>query len=429
MAKEETMVRNPEREEYLIIGAGAAGMAAAATIRQHNSAANITVLSAESDRPYYRPMIPFLISGQKKAAEIFIEDNGPFTSQGIKILLQAKATTIDTQRRVVLLESGREFVYDKLLIATGSSPVFPDSLQAQTAEGVYTLRTLAEACSIARRSQNAKNVVMLGGGMLNVKTAFALLARGLNVTMVEIEESVLPWLMEADATPLIHNALLKAGLKVITGCTLSSLHFEKNNHDIKRVKLSNGQELDCQMLLIGIGVQPNISLLGSTPLKLNQGVVIDSSCRCSEKNIFAAGDVAVSIDPISGSALKTGLWTHAVEMGRCAGKNMVGLSSEYAGPYGILNATQVANVPFVSIGTVHTANTDYETYVFKTTQSYRKLIFSLEGDRLIGALFVGDITGSGLYRHLIRERIPVTEIKSHILRHRLHYGHLLSRVA
>jgi NAD(P)H-nitrite reductase large subunit len=418
------MVRN--RVRYVIIGAGGAGMAAAATIRQYDVTAKITVLSAETDHPYYRPLIPFLISGEKKSAEMFMDGCGPFMTHGIDILLQAKVTTIDTHHRVVVLYSGEEIVYDKLLIATGSSPILPDSFQIQTVAGVYTLRTLAEARSIAQYSQTSRKVVLLGGGMLNVKTAFALLSMGLDVTMVEIEDSVLPWLMEADAAALIHNALVKAGLKVITGSTLSRLHSRHDSDGIESVELSNGQELACQMLLIGIGVQPNISLLKSTPIKLNQGVIIDSRCACSEENIFAAGDVAVTIDPISGFAIKSGLWTHAVDMGRCAGKNMVGLNSEYVGPYGVLNATQVADVPFVSIGTVHTADTDYEVHVSATNQSYRKLIFSPKGDRLIGALFVGDIAGSGLYRHLIRERMPVMNIKSHIIRYSLHYGHLLS---
>ena len=136
--------------------------------------------------------------------------------------------------------------------------------------------------------------MLLGGGMLNPKTAFALLSLGIDVTMVEIEDSVLPWLMEADAAALIHNALVKAGLKVITGSTLSCLHYRRDSDGIEGVELSNGQELACQMLLIGIGVQPNISLLKSTPLKLNQGVIIDSRCACSEENVFAAGDVAVN---------------------------------------------------------------------------------------------------------------------------------------
>jgi nitrite reductase (NADH) large subunit len=413
---------------YVIIGAGAAGMAAATAIRRQDAAARITVLSAEADRPYYRPLIPFLISGQKEPADMALEGHGLFMADGIEIQLETRAAGIDTRRQAVILDSGQELAYDKLLIATGSRPIVPELVQKQAIAGVYTLRTMAEARSIAQRCQGARQVVMLGGGMLNVKTAFALLALDLEVTLVEIQDSVLPWLMEADAAALIHNALLRAGLKVITGCTLRRLRYELDS-GIKRVELSNGQELACQMLLIGIGVQPNVSLLESTPLNCDQGLVIDPHCACSVENVFAAGDVAVTIDAVSGAGARTGLWTHAVDMGLCAGRNMAGRASEYEGPYGILNATQVADVPFVSMGIVHTADTDYETHVSATQQAYRKLVFSPQGDRLIGALFVGDIAGAGLYRHVIRQRVPVADIKSHIVRHRLHYGHLLSRAA
>jgi NAD(P)H-nitrite reductase large subunit len=416
------------QKAYVIIGAGAAGMAAAAAIRQQDAAGRITVLSAENDRPYYRPLIPFLISGQKDPAEMALEGFGPFMADRVDIRLKARATAIDTQRQVVNLDSGQELVYDKLLIATGSSPNIPEVVEKQDIAGIYTLRTLADARLIAQRSKAAQQVVMLGGGMLNVKAAFALLALGLDVTLVEIRESVLPWLMEADAAALIHHALVKAGLKVITGCTLRRLRYELDN-GIRRVELSNGEELACQMLIIGIGVQPNVSLLESTPLGSDQGAIIDHNCACSVENIYAAGDVAVTINPATGSGVRTGLWTHAVDMGRCAGLSMAGQSSEYTGSYGILNATQVADVPFVSMGIVHTADTDYEAHVFATRQAYRKIVFSPNGDRLIGALFVGDIAGAGLYRHMIQQRMPVADIKSHIIRHRLHYGHMLARAA
>jgi nitrite reductase (NADH) large subunit len=416
------------RHAHVIIGAGAAGMAAAAAIREQDAAARITVVSAEADRPYFRPLIPFLISGQKDPTAMSLEGQGPFRTDRVDLKLGTPAVTIDTERQAVILANGQELAYDKLLIATGSRPLVPEVVEKQSIPGVYTLRTMADARSIVERCQSARQVVMLGGGMLNVKTAFALLSLGLEVTLVEIETSVLPWLMEADAAALIHNALLKAGLKVITGATLRRLRYNPDS-GIKRVELTSGETLACQMVLIGIGVQPNIALLKSTSLHCDQGVGIDNHCASRVANVFAAGDVATRIDPVSGAVFKTALWTQAVEMGRCAGLNMTGRISECNRPYNIMNATQVADVPFVSMGIVHTADTDYEAHVSATPDAYRKLVFSAQGDRLIGALFVGDIAHAGLYRQLIHQRKPVAGIKSHMVRHRLHYGHLLSKAA
>jgi NAD(P)H-nitrite reductase large subunit len=416
---------------YLIIGAGAAGMAAAATLRRADPAARITVLSAESDSPYFRPMIPYLISGQKKTSDMAMEGCGPFITQGADIRLSAHVSTIDARRQTVILDSGEELIYDKLLIATGSRPIIPRPIQDQSVKavnGIYTLKTLADARAIAQRCQSARQVVLLGGGMLNVKTAFALLALGLEVTIVEIGDSILPWLMEADAATLIHRSLLDAGMKVITGATLKRLHYTLEN-GITRVELSNGQNIACQMLLFGMGIQPNISMLEKTPLRLNKGVIIDTHCATSQENVFAAGDVATVFDSHSGAPQRIGLWSHAVEMGRCAALNMAGRSVEYTLFRGTLNAVQVADIPFVSIGRVHTEDTDYEVHVSTTPDSYRKLVFSSRGDRLIGALFLGDITSAGTYQLLIQQRMPVAHIKDHIIRHRLHYGHFLSKAA
>jgi NAD(P)H-nitrite reductase large subunit len=122
----------------------------------------------------------------------------------------------------------------------------------------------------------------------------------------------------------------------------------------------------------------------------------------------------------------TGLWTNAVEMGRCAGFNMAGKKTAYAGTFGIMNATQIANEPFVSMGMVHTRNTDYEVHVRATGSTYRKVVFSPDGERLVGVLFIGNITGAGMYRYVIRENMPIREMKSHLINQTLHYGHFMS---
>jgi NAD(P)H-nitrite reductase large subunit len=155
----------------------------------------------------------------------------------------------------------------------------------------------------------------------------------------------------------------------------------------------------------------------------------DYQCASSIENVYAAGDVATLIDPITGEPLRNGLWSHAVDMGYCAGNNMIGRPVEYARSGVSLNAIQVADVPFVSIGTVHTEGTDCEVHVSTTRDAYRKLVFSPQGDRLVGAFFVGDTTCAGTYQLLIQQRMPVAHVKSHILRHRLHYGHFLQKAA
>jgi NAD(P)H-nitrite reductase large subunit len=412
-----------ECKRYVIVGGSAAGMAAAETIRTYDRRGSVRVLSEEVDAPYFRPMIPFLISRKKSAAEMFLQGRGPYQAQGIEMLLQTRAARIDSQADQLITDHGEKIPYDRLLIATGSRPNIPAGISGLASKGVFALRTLEDARQAARRAEGTTQAVMLGGGLLNLKAAFALLERGIKVTLVVYSPEVLSQLMEPVDALLIRRALDQAGLRVLTGC--SARHILSNDQGVAGVALDDGKELACQMVCIGKGVRPNTEWLDAGGIAVNRGVVVDKYTCTSSAHIYAAGDVAVTYDPITGEPMVTGLWTNAVEMGRCAGANMAGRPSVYGGTFGILNATQVARMPFVSMGIVHTSGSEYEVHGKGTADAYRKLVFSPDGDRLVGALFVGDIANAGLYRLVIRERVKVNGIKRQMIDHRLHYGHLL----
>jgi len=408
---------------YAIIGGSAAGMAAAEAIKKLDVHGQVTVFSEESDMPYFRPLIPFLISGKKQAGDMALIGQGPYQNTDIEVLLQTKVVAIDHNAKTLALADGSKWTYDKLLIATGSKPYIPPEIEGIEAQGVFALRTLADARAAAQRAAQTRHAVMLGGGLLNLKAAFALLERRLKVTLIVRSPEVLSQLMEpADAT-LIRNALDHAGLKIKTG--LSARRIISNGSGVGSVALDDGSEIGCEMVCIGKGVHPNVDFIESNGIQVDKGVVVDRYTRCGVADVFAAGDVAVTFDPISGDRIVTGLWTNAVEMGRCAGFNMAGRPTEYAGTFGILNATQVAEEPFVSMGIVHTSGTQYEVHSASSANAYRKTVFSPDGTRLVGVLLVGDITRAGLYRLVIRERLDVAHIKSHIIGHTLHYGHFL----
>lgn len=408
---------------YVIIGASAAGMAAAQAIRSLDPTGVITVLSEEPVMPYFRPMIPFLISGKKGASDMMLMGQGPYSGTGIEVRISSRVEGVDTKNRVATVRRGDQVPYDRLLIATGSSPYIPREIIGTEAEGCFALRTLMDASAAKDRAAKAAHAVMLGGGLLNLKGAFALLERGLEVTLVVYSPEVLSRLMEPEDALLIRDALNRAGLEIITG--RSATHILSDARGVKGVLLDNGQEIPCQMVFIGKGVFPNVGFLGQSDVQVDRGVVVDRFTASNTPDVFAAGDVAVTFDPVTGERIVTGLWTNAAEMGRCAGYNMAGRATEYSGTFGILNATQVADLPFVSMGVVHTSGTGYETHVFSTPSTYRKLVFSEDGERLVGAVFIGDISHAGLYRYVIRERMDVAGIKPYIIRHTLHYGHFL----
>ncbi len=407
---------------YVIVGAGAAGMAAAEAVRSLDKRGSVTVFSDEPDPPYFRPLIPFLISGKKRAVDMAMSGQGPYSGEGMDLKLNARIRAIDCQARAVCMEDGEKIAYDRLLIATGSRSRIPGEIEGTSIEGVFAPRTLASARAIAARVENGRHAVMLGGGLLNLKVAFALLECGLKVTLVVKSPQVLSQLMEPEDTFLIRDALNRAGLQIITGA--GARRILSGSKGVSGILLEDGREISCELVCIGKGVEPNVGF-DHESIQVDGGVVADNFTRCNVSDVYAAGDVAVTFDPITGGRIVTGLWTSAVEMGRCAGLNMAGRPTEYGGALGILNATQVADVAFVSMGMVHTKGRDFETHVCGSAGAYRKLVFSPDGTKLVGVLLVGDISRAGLYRSVIRERMEVSGIKSHIINHTLHYGHFI----
>lgn len=408
---------------YLIVGGSAAGMAAAQAIREKDVKGAITVLSEEPDAPYFRPLIPFLVSGRKQPEEMALVGRGPYTGAGITVKTMARVVACDPAERRVTLADGTSYGYEKVLFATGSRPYVPPEIEGTNAEGVFALRTLADARRVAARLAHTEHAVMLGGGLLNLKAAFALLARGVKVTLVVYSPEVLSQLMEPGDAYLIRQALDEAGLVIMTGVAATAVRADASG--VTGVALDNGKELACQMVCIGKGVRPNVEFLDGSGVDVDGGIVADRYTGASQPGTYAAGDVAVTHEPVSGTPIMTALWTNAVEMGRCAGRNMAGVKTAYAGTFGILNATQVADMPFVAMGTVRARGGDYEIHRQAAAATFRKLVFNPAGDRLEGAVLVGDIRNAGLYRYVIREKMDVTGFKRAIIDHTLHYGHFV----
>jgi NAD(P)H-nitrite reductase large subunit len=346
---------------------------------------------------------------------------GPYTGTDITLRTGTRVASLDPAARSVVLEDGSAHGYEKILFATGSRPYIPTEIEGTEAEGVFALRTLADARHMAARVERTEHAVMLGGGLLNLKAAFVLLERGLKVTLAVYSPEVLSQLMEPDDALLIRLALDDAGLTVKTGVAATGITADASG--VTGVTLDNGRELPSQMVCIGKGVRPNVEFLEGSGVRVDGGIVADRYTGTSLPGTYAAGDVAVTHEPVSGAPIMTALWTNAVEMGRCAGMNMAGVKAAYAGTFGILNATQVADEPFVAMGMVHTEKGDWEIHRKATATTYSKLVFDPEGTRLVGAVFVGDITKAGLYRYVIREKMEVAGFKREIIDHTLHYGH------
>lgn len=405
--------------EYVIVGASAAGMAAAEAIRKRDPSADIVMLSDETHPPYYRPLIPYLIYKEKTGEDILRQAR--LTPSNLDLRLGLRATHLDPKNQALTLGHADSLSYDRLLIATGASPVRPD-ISGLDGPGVFSLRTWADAESIAKAAKGAKHAVILGAGRIGMKSAFALRHLGIEVTVVELLERIIPQQLDDESAAIFAGTVAEAGIKTILGQTLKAVNHKGKK--VTSVTLDDGGELKADLVIVGVGVRANLELAVSGGLRVHQGLLVDEHLRTSDAHIFAAGDVVETRDVVSGNSIVSGIWSNAAEMGRIAGDNMAGGNSTYAGAFSLLNAMELGGLPVVSVGDVQAlAGDGVEVFAERRGQTYRKLVF--RGDRLIGLILVGQIERAGIYQTLIREKANVSALRRELLGPRFHYGHYI----
>lgn len=404
---------------HVIVGASAAGMAAAEAIRKRDPGAEIVMLSDETHPPYYRPLIPYLIYKEKTGEDILRQAR--LTPSNLDLRLGLRATRLDPKNHTLTLGQDEILSYDRLLIATGASPIRPD-ISGLDGIGVFLLRTWADAESIAKAAKGAKHAVILGAGRIGMKSAFALRHLGIEVTIVELLERIVPQQLDDESAAIFAGAVAKARIKTILGQT-----FKAVNHKGKKVTsvtLDDGSKLKADLVIVGVGVRANLKLAVSGGLRVHQGLLVDECLRTSDAHIFAAGDVVETKDIVSGNPIVSGIWTNAAEMGRIAGDNMAGGNSTYAGAFSLLNAMELGGLPVVSVGDIQALPGDgVEVFAERHGSNYRKLVF--HGDRLIGLILVGQIERAGIYQTLIREKADVSALRCDLLGPKFHYGHYI----
>ncbi len=407
--------------KYVIIGNSAAGNAAAKSIISRDPGAETLIVSDEAHASYYRPLIPNLIDETVKDEFLFRDERTE--PQGVEKRLGQRVMAIEPEAKRITLLGGDQVPYDCLLIATGSSPLRP-SVDGVDAEGVYTMRTLDDASAVKKAMEGTDRAVIIGGGRVGMKTASVLKNKGLDVTVVERLDYVVPLQFDQVAGEISTAAVEAKGIKLILGQGMKAIM--RNNGRAVGVQLEDGREVEAPLVIMATGVRANTELARTAGIAVEQGVLVDAFMRTSIPDIYAAGDVVETTDIATNQPIVSGLWTNAVEMGTIAGRNMAGDEVEYGGACGVLNAMELANIPTVSVGLVDPPSAeDYDIHVIRRGNYYRKLV--LKQGVLVGALLVGDIEGAGVYTGLIKRRVQVESYLEALMAPRPSYARWLLR--
>lgn len=386
--------------EYVILGNSAAGIAAADQIRKADRSGWITIVSDEKTFGYSRVMLPLYIAGKIAKTEMVIAPEEFYASRAIRLIRGETATGLDPSARRVTLASGKTLSYDRLLVATGASA---KGLEASGKElpGLFFLRKLEDAEGIRKiLSSCSTPAVIIGGGLVGVKSLEALLHLGRQVHLVISSDRILSQMLDKAASDLFLAAMRDRGVHVHFHSDVKAFQGKET---LQAAVLADGTTLPCCLAIIGKGVVPNVEFLRGTGIRLNQGIVVDDRMATNIPAVWAAGDVAEPLDALQGKNAPSALWPSAVEGGRVAGANMAGASSVFGGALR-MNSVELLGVRVVSAG----AWEGDQVLVSRRNGGavYRKLVFARGG--LAGYVLAGDIRCAGMLTSLVRNRTAVS---------------------
>ncbi|MNK16692.1 Benzene 1,2-dioxygenase system ferredoxin--NAD(+) reductase subunit [compost metagenome] len=311
----------------LIVGAGQAGAWAARTLREHGHTGRIVLCGAERHAPYERPPLSKgLITGASSAEQAELLGLAEMQERAIEFLPALEAVKIDPARRVVRCNDGRELGYDKLLLATGGSPCRPP-LPGLDSPRVRTLRTLDDALALRRAFSEAPRVTIIGGGWIGLETAATARTLGCAVTVIEAGPRLCGRSLMAPVSEWLLQRHEAAGVSVRLAHGVTALD---DHADGTEVRLDDGSTIIADLVLVGVGMQPNDALAREAGLDCARGVRVDAACRTSDPYIYAAGDVAVLTHPRAPQGLRLESWQNAQDQGVAAARAMLEQAVAYS---------------------------------------------------------------------------------------------------
>jgi nitrite reductase (NADH) large subunit len=406
---------------HVIIGNGIAGVHAAESIRELDPDAAITMIARETFPPYSRPMISLVLQGAVDSTRLPIRDERFYRELRVEPVLGEEVTGISVDNRQVTTNKGSTVPYDKLLIASGADPR-PIKAEGLDLGNIFFMRTESHVRGMVEALQGVKEALVLGGGLVGFKAAYGLMHRGVKVTMLIKSGHPLSMQLDPTAGRMVLDELLAKGLDVRV--EIEATAFEGNG-TVQRAHLSDGNTLDCQMVVIGKGVLPAKSFVPRDKIDVDLGIMVDENLQTSIPNVFAAGDVAEAFDVAHRTPWVNAIWPVAVEQGRVAGLNMAGRKVAYAGSMG-RNVMRVFDLDVLTGGVVNPRNGNFFTAMEAVNTlhgTYRRLV--LRDDTLVGLAMVGRIERGGVLLSMIQRGLPLSVDPQRLLEPSFNYGQLV----
>lgn len=368
-------------EKVVIIGGGVAAVSAADAVRSKNKMAEILIISKENMMPYYRTMLTEHLHADMTEEKLKIKKDKWYEEKNIKLIIGDTVISVVAKDKKITLSSGKEYSYDKLILATGSECFIPP-IKNSVLDGVFTIRSMKDTEAVKEYVKKCKRAVVIGGGVLGLEAAWGLKELGLEVSVIEMMQRILPRQLDEKGSKMLEQAIVRSGVKVYKGVVVDHLEGEEK---VTSVVLEKGEHIMADLVVISAGILPNKQLAVDIGLQTGRGIIVNEKMETSEKDIYACGDAA----EYQGNVI--GLWQIAMEQGKTAGLNASGDTAVYKEQIQPLNFDGM-NIKLISIGLIGNGK-ECEEFVedIDTKKNiYKKLYF--EENKLKGAILIGDVS-------------------------------------
>jgi NAD(P)H-nitrite reductase large subunit len=348
-------------------------------------------------------------------------DDAFYSKHQIHTVFGKRAIGLDVETRTILLQKDETISYDQLLLAVGGQPFVPSIQGLEGRDAVFTFTTLNHAMALASALSSAGRALVIGGGLIGLKAAESLQALGVKTTVVELASRILTTVLDDRASEIIQHRLEQTGLRIITEDVVTKVIG--TGRTLERARLRDGEEIETDLIVVAIGVRPNLDLVQDTPIQTNMGIIVDQHMRTNVPEVYAAGDVAEAYDSLLERNRPIPILPLAYEQGEVAGLNMAGVSKEYGGGFP-MNSLTLNHLPFISMGITDPQEEGYEVLeqYHPEQETYRKIV--LRDNRVVGAIFVNGIDRAGIFRGLIKDQVEVLAFKHVLLQENFGWVHM-----
>jgi len=374
------------QRKILIIGSSIAGVTAAESARKQDPDALITILSRDSHLPYYRLRICEVLDDPAIADQLALHPPEWYADRRIDLLLGKEVRRVDRPRSMVVCTDSQEIPYTSLIIATGSASFVPP-IPGVGRPGVHTLWTMSDALEVEQSLRRARQVLVIGGGLLGLEAAYHVRKKGLMTFVAEKMPRLLANQLDEEGSSFFLTRVQNLDVKVVTSADIIAIEGTGPEPDAPAAAavLADGSRLDADLILVCIGVRAQVSLAQEAGLKISRRIVTDESMRTSDESIFAAGDAAEPLD------YWFGLWSVSKAQGLVAGTNAAGGNARFdrtVPPY-LLNTMETKVAVLGDKGQLAEPSYELDVLLDEDSGNYRKLIYR-EGI-FRGFILIGDI--------------------------------------